>query len=201
MLTETFLPNRPLVRWQTESVWTWQEDTAFRMSARVFSMKNKYALISILTLLALLCASLSFSGCLTECGSDARQARAMRRMSPQQRREAFARMSPEEQLDIYLAAAGGEPGYNFSEEVGANWKSVLPVLLRRLSTQAGSAERIQLLWLLATISEHYCSLKDRKDVLDIASQVVSRMEEPSKHYAEEPLRRITHPTRQLSPCQ
>ena len=152
-------------------------------------------------LLALAAACSLLSGCLTGCGPDAKQARAMRQITPQQRREAVASMPPEKQLDVYLIAAGGEPGHNFSYDLASNWKSVLPALKQRLASQPGEAERVQLLWLLAAISENYCSLAERKDVLDAASRVVASMGASNKQYAEEPLRRVIHPTKQLPPCQ
>lgn len=125
----------------------------------------------------------------------------MGRMNAQQRRDALGKMSPEKQLDIYLAASGEEPGHNFSYDVANNWRSILPALKLRLNSQPGEAERIQLLWLLASISENYCSLTERNDVLKVASEVVDQMGESNRRYAEEPLRRITHPTKQLPPCR
>jgi hypothetical protein len=158
-------------------------------------MRRIYKLTLMLLALAAACSLLS------GCGPDARQARAMRQITPQQRREAFASMPPEKQLDVYLISAGGEPGHIFSYDLASNWKSVLPVLKQRLSSQRGEAERVQLLWLLAAISENYCSLAERKDVLDAASRAVASMGASSKQYAQEPLRRVIHPTKQLPPCQ
>lgn len=142
------------------------------------------------------------SGCrFTWVHPEVKQFEAIRRMNPQQRRDTFANMPPERQLDIYLAAAGEEPGYDFSLDVSRNWKSLLPTLRERLAKQKGETEQIHLLWLLASISENYCSLSERRDVLEVVSQVIAKMGESGKNYAEEPLRRITHPKNRLMPCQ
>jgi hypothetical protein len=126
-------------------------------------------------------------------------------MSPQQRREAFAGMPPNKQLDVYLyGSLRFEPGLMFSDEVASNWKSVLPVVKERLASESTHNEdRTQLLWLLATISQNYCSLADRKDVLTAASQAIAGMDNAHRQYAEEPLNRISHPTnnKQLPSCQ
>jgi hypothetical protein len=123
-------------------------------------------------------------------------------MSAQQRREAFAGLPPNKQLDVYLyAATKVEPGLIFSDDVASNWKSVLPVLKDRLVSEPSEANRLQLMWLLAAISDNYCSLVERKDVLTVAAQTVAGMGEPRKGSAAEPLRKITHPAKQLPPCQ
>ncbi len=166
-------------------------------------MKRTCALI--LVLLTLLAACSLLSGCLTGCGPDAREARALAKMAPQQRRDAFASMPPGKQVDVYLyAALKFEPGVMFSDEVANNWKSILPIVKERLASKStGDGRRTQLLWLLATISQNYCSLENRKDVLAVAAEAVTTMDEANKQYAVEPLRRITHPSinKQLQPCE
>ena len=138
--------------------------------------------------------------CLACCNPEGAKVKALLGMTHEQRRAAFAEMPPDKQLDIYLVAARGEPGHNLSEDIAGNWRVLLPVLKVRLSSEAGEAEQTQLIWLLAAISNHHCSLVERKDILEVASQVVSRMGEPSKRYAQEPLGRIVHPANQLPPC-
>lgn len=149
----------------------------------------------------LFCTCLLFFGCSGCTNPDAEQARAIIRMSPQQRREAFAGLPPSKQLDVYLyAATKVEPGLIFSDDVAANWRSVLPVLKERLASESNEKSRLQLIWLLAAISDNYCSLAERKDVLGVASQATAAMGELRKTSADEALRKIANPPKQLSEC-
>jgi hypothetical protein len=165
-------------------------------------MRSRCTLMLSLLTLVLMC--LFLTGCLTGCGPDARTARAVMQMNPQQRREAFAAMPPNKQLDVFLyAALKFEPGKIFLDDVAVNWRSVLPFVKDRLASSATSdAERIQLLWLLAAITDRYCSLGERQDVLTAASQSVAKMDDRHKAYAREPLTMILHSNRSkgLSPC-
>lgn len=162
-------------------------------------------ILLLLSICTLLVVCLCLTGCLTECGPDAREVRALTRMNPSQRRAVFASMSPNRQLDIFLyAALKMEPGRAFLDDVAVNWRTVLPIIKARLvSNSTRDAERTELLWLLATIADRYCSLAQRGDILTVASQAVAKMDPARKPYAEEPLRLITHPnlTKALPPCQ
>ncbi len=124
-------------------------------------------------------------------------------MSPLQRRDALTKLTPNKQLDVYLAGNRQEPGINFAYEVAGNWRVVLPVLKERLTAEPDEANRFHLLWLLASIAENFCDLRQRQDVLQVASKAVAAMSGGYKQYAEEPLRRITNLTtdKQLPACQ
>lgn len=126
-------------------------------------------------------------------------AREIKNMPPQQQREALAKLPGAKQLDVYLAARAGEPGINFAGEIASNWKSVLPALAQRLPSQRGPSARMQLLWLLAAISDE-CSLTKRDDVLAAASEAIGGLGE-YKQYGEAVLTTIIHPAKPLPPCQ
>lgn len=55
--------------------------------------------------------------------------------------------------------------------------------------------------ILVAISNDYCSLAERKDVLALVSQAIPRMGPLYQRSAEEDLKRITRPTQRLSSCE
>jgi hypothetical protein len=145
-----------------------------------------------------ICSLFSCQGCLD---SNAKEARTIRRMSPQQRQQVLASLAPAQQVDIYISGATKFEPPILLPEVAANWRAVLPIVKERLLAENGQAARFQLLWLLVTINENYCSLVERQDILSAASQSVVAMKS-YKHVAQEPLERLTtysNPTN-LPPC-
>lgn len=130
---------------------------------------------SILVCVSAMCCSLT--GCLAGCDRNREEVAALVRMSSRQRQEAFRNMPPQKQLDLYLSAGHGEPGYNFASEIAGNWKDLFPRLKERLSSESDDSDRTQLL--LAIIGENYCSLYQRKDVIDAASEAIAKMQ-PSR---------------------
>jgi hypothetical protein len=132
---------------------------------------------------------------------NAKRAREIIRMPSEQRRQVLASLPPGMQVDIYIyASTNFEPPF-LLYEVAPNWKLILPVVKERLSTGTDDLTNFQLLWLLVAISESYCSLTERQDVLNAASQAVARMG-PYKAAAQEPLRRLNHtPANHLPTCE
>ncbi len=123
------------------------------------------------------------------------------RMSALERKQAFASMSPIKQMDVYMAAATKlEPPIPYQGYLGANWKSVLPLVKERLASESDGRLAV-LMPILVIISDNYCSLAERKDVLSLVSQAIPRMGDLYRASAEEDLKRIVHPTKQLPPCQ
>lgn len=155
--------------------------------------------ILILTLLG---ACSFLSGCLTGCGPEGRQVKAIMDMTSQRRQEAFAKMTPEKQLEIYFYGQKYEPPLNFHFYIAGNWRSLLPIVKEHLASESDEKKLADLIALLSAISTTQCSLLDRKDVLDLASKVVAKLrEDPYKGWATESLNMITHPIKQLPPCQ
>lgn len=157
---------------------------------------------SIMLILTLLGVCLSLLGCLTGCGPEARQVKEIMEMTPQQRQEAFAKMTPERQLEIYSYGQKYEPPLNFHFYIAGNWRSLLPVVKKRLTSESDEKKLADIVALLSAISITQCSLADRKDVLDLASQAVARLrKDPYREWAAENLYRVIHPAKQLPPCQ
>lgn len=91
----------------------------------------------------------------------------------EQRRQTLAKLPPETQVDLYVyAATKREPPFLLGE-IAENWKSVLPVVEKRLSTERSDEARYQLVWLLVAIAENYCFLSDQTDVLERASRAAN----------------------------
>lgn len=122
-------------------------------------------------------------------------------MPEDRRQREVDRLSPDKQVDVYLAGITEiEPPLMMDEYLAANWKSVLPVIRDRMAL--GSDDRLpRLMPTLVTISNKYCSLADRKDVLDAVSAALPRMGGLYQASAEEDLNKIAHPTKQLAHCQ
>jgi len=134
-------------------------------------------------------------------GSDGKQARAIFRMSEEQRKQSFAELSPNKQVDVYIAGATRfEPPIPFQGYLAANWKSVLPVVKERLASES-DGRLATLMPILVVISQNYCSLADREDVLSEVSKAIPRMGDHFRASTEEDLREITHPIKKLPPCQ
>lgn len=143
---------------------------------------------------------LAMSACSGLMDSNVRQAKAIMRMPEDQRQQAIDKMPPNEQLDVYLAGATKiEPPIMLQSYLAANWKTVLPVVKERLASESGG-RLAQLTPVLVTISDSYCSLADRVDVLSAVSQAITRMAEYYRVAAEEDLRNISQPAKRLPPC-
>lgn len=117
--------------------------------------------------IVLLLACCTLWGCLN---SDQRQALAIMRLRDQaESRLQFSKLSPEKQIDVYLATVSFEPPpLAFQDYVAANWKVLLPVVRRRLATESG-LRLLSFVSVLRVISEHYCSLSNRGDLLSGAT--------------------------------
>ena len=123
------------------------------------------------------------------------------RMSAEERQTAFANMPPSKQLDVYMAGATKfGPPIMFQYYVAANWKADLPIVKERLASES-DGRLAQLMPILVAVSNNYCSLAERKDVLSLVSQAIPRVGEPYRASVEEDLRKIAHPTKQLTPCE
>lgn len=115
-------------------------------------------------------------------------------------RREFSKLSPEKQIDVYLATVSFEPPpLAFEDYVAANWKVVLPVVKRRLATESGR-KLLSLVSVLRVISEHHCSLSNRGDLLSEATAAIPRTGKGYRTWAEEEVGRIQHPTKILPPC-
>jgi hypothetical protein len=140
------------------------------------------------------------SGCSGLMDSDVRQAKAIMRMPEEQRGQAFDKMPPNKQLDVYLAGATRvDPPIRLQGYLAAHWKEILPVVKERLASES-DGRLAQLTPALVAISDSYCSLADRVDVLSAVTQAIPRMAEYYQVAAEEDLRNISHPVKRLPPC-
>ena len=148
---------------------------------------------------AIVFAWLAVSGCSWIVDSDVKQAQAIVKLPEWQRQDALAKMPPNKQMDVYLAGATADPPMVLQGYVAANWKTVLPAVKERLATESGG-RLAQLTPLLVTISDSYCSLADRVDVLTAVSQAIPRMAEYYQVAAEEDLRKISTRAKRLPPC-
>jgi hypothetical protein len=146
------------------------------------------------------CACLAMSACSGRMDSDVRQAKAIMRMPENQRQQAFDKITPSKQLDVYLAGATKvEPPIMLQGYLAANWRAVLPVVKERLASET-DARLAQLTPVLVIISDSYCSLADRVDVLSAVSAAIPRMAEYNQVAAEQDLRNISQPAKRLTPC-
>jgi hypothetical protein len=152
-------------------------------------------------ILALLCTFSVIVACRGFPDSDTRQAKALMRMSGQERQRAFANLQPNKQLDVYMAGATKfGPPIMFEYYVAANWKAVLPSVKERLVSES-DRRLAALMPILVVISDNFCSLAERDDVLSLVSQATPRVGELYRASVEEDLRKIAHPTKQLPPCK
>jgi hypothetical protein len=131
--------------------------------------------------------------------ADVRQAQAIVKLPEWQRQGALAKMPAIKQMDVYLAGATADPPMVLQGYVAANWKVVLPVVKERLATES-DGRLAQLTPLFVTISDSYCSLADRVDVLTAVSQAIPRMAEYYQVAAEEDLKKISASAKRLPPC-
>jgi hypothetical protein len=149
-----------------------------------------------------LCAAAALPGCGGCTDPNAKHARAIIEMSPQQRRQALAELPPDKQLDVYLyAATRVEPPLILANELVANGPSILPQLKGRLASERDERRFTQLMLILVAISAGDCSLEKRRDVLGIVEQAIPKMKEDNKQLAEHLLAAVAHPPRQLPPCR
>lgn len=153
-----------------------------------------------LPMLATIFACLAITACSGLMDSDVRQAKAIMKLPEEQRPQAFAKMAPNKQLDVYLAGATKiEPPTMLQGYLAANWKSILPVVKERLASES-DGRLAQLTPVLVAISDSYCSLANRVDVLSAVSQAIPRMAEYYQVAAEEDLKNISQPAKRLPPC-
>ncbi len=156
-------------------------------------------------MLALRSALVLFIGLLTGCrgcmSPELAEVRRIKGMPVENRLHYFSSLPPERQIELYVFAATKiEPPVLFLE-VAPNWKRVLPVIKKRLGSEENELSRYQLLWLLAAISENYCALADRKDVLEAAELSIAVMH-AYRDLAREPLERIIQSRlKQHPPCE
>src|SRR6266850_3665832 len=124
------------------------------------------------------------------------------RMSTQERLTALAKLTPDKQLEMYFYGQRYEPPANFQFYIAPNWRSLLPVVKQRFASESSEKKLANMVALLTAISITQCSLVERRDLLELASRVVAKMQDhPYKEWAAGDLNTVTHPTKQLPPCQ
>ena len=152
------------------------------------------------TEIALVGLCLALAGCLPPLDSDGQQALAIARMPAEEAQRAINKLSPDKQVDVYLA--GGtqvEPPLMLQGYLAPNWRAVLPVVKARLAS-ASSARVFELSNLLLIISQNFCSLAERDDVLSAVSAAGPRAG-PYRTSVEEDLKKILQPAKKLPTCQ
>ena len=162
-------------------------------------MKFASRMISILLALLSVCALLS--GCFTGCGPHGREINEIMKLPSHKRPEALSRMPPERQLALFFYGQKYEPPLNLQYYIAANWRSLLPVVKQHLAAESDDKRLADMVALLRAISVTQCSLEERKDVLDLASQAVGKLRNNTyRQNAIESLSMVTHPTKPLPPC-
>ncbi len=155
--------------------------------------------IKILVLVCVAFLVAGYSGC---TDPQMKEAKAIVRMPPTERRQALAALSPERQLDVYVFAASNvEPPLLLAGDIAPHGQLVLPALKRRLASEQNEVRFTQLLLILVAMSAETCSLEQRNDVLDVVRQRIERMTTSNKQLADHLVGQITHPTNKLNPCE
>jgi hypothetical protein len=150
------------------------------------------------------CACLLLVACPRTARRDpiAERAEAIVHMPSEERRQAVSGLRPDEQLDVYMYAyTKMEPPKVLASEVASSWKTVLPILESRTTSETSSRKLAGLIMIFAAISYNECSLAGQQDVLATTSEAVTKISPPFRKVAEEQLREIAHPTKQLPPCR
>jgi hypothetical protein len=159
-------------------------------------MKRTYTLVVAFASLLTGCAWLS--GCLTGCGPKGQQIKAIMSMTSRERQETFAKMPPEKQLELYFYGQHYEPPLNLHHYLAPTWKSLLPLVKQRLTSESDEKKVADMLALLEMVSVTQCSLVNRKDVLEIASGAAAKLRiDVYKGSARQSLNNLTHPAKQL----
>ncbi len=152
-------------------------------------------------ILVLVCVCSLLSGCSGCADANAKQARAIIQLPPEQRRQALVALAPDQQLDVYLyAATRVEPPLILATELASNGPSILPRLKDRLASEVDDRRFTQLMLILVAISASDCSLEKRRDILSVVEQAIPKMKEENRQLANHLLEAVTHPAKQLSPC-
>jgi|SRR5579883_121413 len=152
-------------------------------------------------LLVLVCLSFALSGCGDSSDPDVERAKAIVRLSADQRQKALVELPLDKQLDVYLyAATKVEPPLVLAKEVASNGPSILLTVKNRLAAEADDRRFTQLMLILVAVSASHCSLEKRSDILDIVQRTIPRMKEENKETASHLLEAIKHPDKQLPPC-
>jgi len=153
---------------------------------------------SVLILSAVSLLSAVSAGC---SSPDEKLARSVIRMTPEERRATLSHLRPETEIYVYTYAyTRNEPPLILASEIAPDWKSVLPVLSVRLKSERNEAILAGLIMVLPVISEHYCSLSGRDDILSAASQAATKLEPPYRELADKQIEEIRRPDAKLPPC-
>jgi hypothetical protein len=138
-------------------------------------------------------------GCTTPVGKKTRE---IVKMSHEQREVALSKLTGEEQIEIYLYAYNRmEPPVILAGEMASNWPSTLPVIAKRLKTEESETSLVGLMMILSTISSHFCSLETNNGVLASASYAVTKIRPPYRELADQQLKEMKEPNRQLPQCR
>src|SRR5260370_5872714 len=122
-------------------------------------------------------------------------------MRKEQGQRASGKFPRKKQVEVYRGEGQNlEPPIPFQGYLAPNWKSVLPIVNQRLALES-DGRLAALMPILVVISEHYCSLTERDDVLAEVSNAIPRMGEFYRTTAEEDLRKIAHPAKELPACR
>jgi hypothetical protein len=154
---------------------------------------------TVKVVLALTASALLF-GCPREPIQE--EARRILSLPEHEQREAIGRLPPDKQLDVDIyAATSVEPPDSLALEIAPNWKSILPVLRTRMETELNDRKLSEYMMILFAVSATQCSLRNRSDILDVAATSLSRFRPPYKTTAEDQLKQISGPHKNLPPCE
>jgi hypothetical protein len=131
-----------------------------------------------------------------------KKTREIVKMPHEQREVVLSKLTGEEQIEVYLYAyTRMEPPVILAGEMASNWPSTLPVIAKRLKTEESETSLVGLMMVLSAISSHFCSLETNNDVLEGASQVVTKIKPPYRELADKQLKEMKEPNRQLPLCR
>jgi len=130
------------------------------------------------------------------------EARRIVELSTEQRRAALRALPPEKQLDIDMdAATRFEPPFILAYDIAHNWRSILPLLPSRMTSEADDNKLLEYTNILFAVAIEHCSLANQRNIVAVAEQTVTRIQPPLRAVAEKLLSEITHPTKTLQPCE
>src|SRR5579872_2393136 len=151
------------------------------------------------------CACLLLNGCEVETKPSPevqKQGEKLMQMTTPERQKALAQMTPEEQLNVYLYGQRHEPPMNSDVLIAPNWKALLPVVKVRLVAEHDEPKIAYMIALLKVISNTQCSLAARKDLADVASKAMNRVDSsPYDRDIGGDFYSMLHPVKPLPACE